>query len=472
MLRIGPLAPALLLLLALFTPHATAQGLALEDIVDNVQEAFASDRETIAEGANWVLLDSPADTDPELDDRDLVVVVHGFGNDYLELSENIHPTWAGLRFALGAEMITGDDYFDDRKIVYYQYLPTRSFDELGAEFASVIQDNFPGASPIVVAHSAGALLARHASRHLSLKAVIGIAPADHGVQAASFMAATQDLSDLLGEDHAATIEAARDRFEVSDEVLTSLAWDNSDGVLKEEDASTYGIPVGEYPEMNYNRYAHYGVVERFRPDVIQLINDGFEDGAVERDAAEFAALASYDEAWTGNDGVLAPSEGAGEDTETLRYYDDVRHAEMLFNPAVLQAVVEDINSAIGLEPSEPTSDDEDEEDESWMGADGDDESDDEEDAEVAEVSTEDEEDESDDEDDDREMRRKKRRKKRRRNGVNVGTNNGVIQNGDTNIYIESMKVIGDRAEPSDDDSDDSDDSDDDLDDDSDEEDED
>lgn len=448
--RIGPLATALLLLISLFSSNAAAQGLALEDIVDGVQEAFDSDQGPIAQGANWVLVDSPADTEPELEGRDLVVVVHGFGNDYLELDEGIHPTWAGLRFALGATVLTGDDLFENKKIVYYQYLPTRPYDELGAEFAAVISQNYPDAAPIIVAHSAGALLARHAAQSLPVKAVIGIAPADHGTQAASFMVASEDLSDLLGEDHASTIVAARDRFEVSDEVLESLAWDNTDGVLEAEDASEYGIPVGEYPAMDYTRFAHYGIVEDFRPDVIQLINDGFEDGAVERDAAEFAALASYDEAWMANDGAVAPAEGPGEDTDRLRYYDDVRHAEMLFNPAVLQAVVHDIDEALSLAPSEPEEDDDEgdegddddatceDEDGSWMSG-----CDDESDPDDKDESDDDDDTASEDDDEEEKPRKKKRR--RRSNSVNVGTNNGVIQSsgdGGTNVYIESMEVIG------------------------------
>lgn len=462
--RIGLLAPALLLLLSLVTSDVVAQGLALEDFVGEVGEAFQSDQGPIAQGANWVLLDSPTDREPELGERGLVVVIHGFGNDYLELSEGIHPTWAGLRFALGASGLADGDLFEDRKIVYYQYLPTRPFDVLGSELAAVLQENFPGAAPVLVAHSAGALLARHASRHLSVKAVVGIAPADHGAQAASFMAASEDLTGLIGAEHAATIAAARERFEVSDEVLASLAWDNSDGVLKEEDAATYGIPVGDYPAMNYARFAHYGVVERFRPDVIQLINDGFEEGAVERDAAEFAALASYDEAWTGNDGVLAPAEGSGEDTETLRYYADVRHAEMLFNPLVLQAVVRDIDAALGLDPSELSDEGQDsraegEDDESWIGG-GDDPREEEagedegEVAEVEEVEDGQDSDVEEDGDEERPRRRRRRRRSRRvrrpRGVVDVGTNNGLIQSGDTNVYIESMKVLGAPADGDDD----------------------
>lgn len=401
------------------------EGLALEDVLETVLEQDSS-------GLEQVLIADPLDSEP-LGDRQLVVVVHGIADEFLDVPDEPHNAWMGFRAALGLHAVN-PAAFAKKKIFYYQYRPDKPYDQLGADFAGLIQDEYPGKSVLVVAHSAGALLARHASRYLEIEAVIGIAPAHGGAQGASLMLANDGLFDRIGEEHRATMEAARQRFGVSDEVIRSLAWENKDGAISSADQANLGIPVAQdLPPITYRHFDYYGILENFHSSIFNVFTG--DAAEAEQEQREWEALKAYSDVWALNDGILAPYDavpgpvdgegGCGE----VQFFKGLRHREVLFAPILLRNAVNRIDQVIaGNFPDCPSFD---------PPADEPDDADD----VVTVIDTQD--DEPDDEpiEETKKVTKKKKVKKKGTSAVNNGTVKGdMVVVGKGGTYMKDVEV--------------------------------
>ena len=352
--------------------------------------------------SRYKLFGNPDDTDEmgnkhPLLDRMPVVVVHGYSRHYSErmlLAGQL--TWRTLRARVRGMRrggLPGRYPRDGLKFFFYYYQPRKPYPDLAREFADRIAQGFfpeggfpegviPPKKIVILAHSAGALLARYAATDPRLKdrvhAIISLAGAHRGSIQASLATAhglerrpgmTPEMLEALAEvreaagiDPRVYSEDPSTRVACEDDarcrVVTSLAYDNYDGAISDEMRERFGITVNQ-PLREFNEVAPLADrIVAFHGDVGDLGTRTRYQRVRERGSAvtyrvpyeeptqgekERQALAAFFPAWSNADPVIHLDSGSfASSPRPLRdrvLVPDMGHTRIFANRAVLDQVL-------------------------------------------------------------------------------------------------------------------------------------
>lgn len=266
-------------------------------------DAAPSTTATTPDAPDFRFFPSRLDVDAEgrqrpLGDRVPVVVVHGYSRWYVTLLDlAMGRTWSGLRAALGRARQDPALSLDDVKIYYYGYRPTKPYPELAAEMADrVIPELFGDDAPaerkvIFLAHSAGTLMSRYTAADPRLEGRVAGILTLAGIHRGSVQASLVTARNLLRRpgvtrEHVALLDSIR-RANVVDprvyaedpeariacdddpscRVLASLAFDNYDGSIRDQDIRDFGFLANDALRAFHRLDPNVGRIYAFHADV-------------------------------------------------------------------------------------------------------------------------------------------------------------------------------------------------------------
>lgn len=342
-----------------------------------------------------------ADVHP-LKGRVAVVLVHGYGKPYVNFTGFAGAfTWTGFLNAWKKSLPEGSGTEDGpagpAKLYHYVYRPVRPYPEMAAELADHLVDELltgPDAARqlVLVAHSAGTLMSRYAAAdpRISPKVagIFTLAGIHHGSVQASLVTAyglearpgmTPARLALLDElrgglgldprvhspDPATRIPCAAD---ATCAVLESIAFDNFDGSISDEDQQRYGMMVNtSLAEFNRDDalasrvYAYHGEITDLgmeapgRPLLGRIFGRRNQEPTEEapqptQEEAERRLLEALNPAWSTADPLVTYGsgfyQGSPEEVAARFGFKNVNHRDILWDHAVQEALVTDLHALL------------------------------------------------------------------------------------------------------------------------------
>lgn len=294
------------------------------------------------------LFQDPADVDEEgkprpMGNRVPVIFVHGMTADDLVPKRETHVTFSILGTMFHNDRKRGHDPFEKVYPLHYNYAPYKPYEELADDFVARLLPQVGDRNVIILCHSAGALLARWTAGRLPIVAVVGIAPAHGGSPGASLCFTNRKIvtEGPFEEEHFETAKETHRTVGLPDDVLRSVAWDNSDGVVSERAQKEWGVYVQPpLPPFEYARLDHYGVFHHFVAMFGGLDFLQQKKGKSRKDIRqrEWECVGAFSKKWKKNDGVIVPypeSEADNGYPTLAQRYAGIGHRELFLDKEVV-----------------------------------------------------------------------------------------------------------------------------------------
>jgi hypothetical protein len=315
----------------------------------------------------YFFFQEPADIAPggvlrEPGERIPVFLIHGFMKDDLKHERRIHTVFSFLHNIWVKQVNRKKDPFEGVFPVHYRYRPDRSYKEIGEDFAHNVKETFGEVPCIILAHSAGAMVARYAgAAGLPIVAVVGLSPAHGGSPGASMMYANRKILEdgRVNADQFRVIQKTLREIGVPDICARDLAWDNVDGGFTKDEIARYGLVVsGPHPPFAYDRYDHYGFLDRYVAPFagFDFLSNSKGKKKTDREL-EWEMMGRFNKVWAHSDGVVIPypkTKADGDHKVVVHLTKGIGHREMFIDREVLELAWSEVQSIsrklLGKEP--------------------------------------------------------------------------------------------------------------------------